>query len=378
MAKIIEPPFFQDVVNQGEERLLKFLEARLPDNYFLIPNLELTSTNPRNGKTQVWEYDLIVVAPHAIYNIENKDWKGRIQGDEYYWYLNDMPQQNPLKSGKIKTAILASKLREKNSIWRSAWVQNMVTLSFPNTYKPILSSETKELTFILNQFLIDYLTNSNRVNKSANEISSFQKDIVNFLSGKQSKKKPTEKKEIYDYEIIKVLLQEENYSEYLAKAKGIESAPFKRIKEYALQVQGLTKEELDQKEKQIKNQYVALNKLKVKPFILNVEFKIDNANHYFYEILDLLDENSLRSECRNKTFTYNEKISILKNVISALKEAHKENIYHRDINPDNVFLSDGYAFLGNFGKSYFIDHEKNGYTVMATINEMNASPYHPY
>lgn len=61
----------------------------------------------------------------------------------------------------------------------------------------------------------------------------------------------------------------------------------------------------------------------------------------------------------------------------ALKEAHKESIFHRDINPDNIYLSSGYAYLGNFGKSYFIDHSEEGYTVMPTINQNNATAYHP-
>src|ERR1700712_1439316 len=108
MAKIIKPPYFESVVNAGEKRLLDFLEINLPEDYFLIPNIEIASTNPRNGKTQYWEYDLIVVAPHAIYNIENKDWKGRIEGDDNYWYVNDRQRQNPLKTGRQKTAILAS------------------------------------------------------------------------------------------------------------------------------------------------------------------------------------------------------------------------------------------------------------------------------
>ncbi|WP_255345387.1 serine/threonine-protein kinase [Pontibacter sp. BAB1700] len=92
---------------------------------------------------------------------------------------------------------------------------------------------------------------------------------------------------------------------------------------------------------------------------------------------DFLDENSLRAEARSKTFTFDEKLNIIKNVMTALKESHKENIYHRDINPDNIYLISGYAYLGNFGKSYFSDHNEQGFTVMATINESNATPYHP-
>jgi len=377
MARIIKPPYFESVVNAGEKRLLDYLELNLPEDYFLIPNVEIASTNPRNNRTQYWEYDLIVVAPHAVYNIENKDWKGRIDGDDNYWYLNDRQKPNPLKTGRQKTAILASKLREQEYSWGKAWVQNMVTLSYPNSFVPSLWQEAGKLSFQLNDQLINYLTNPDHVGKSAHDIADIQKSIVDFLIGNQSRKAPDEKREVEGYEIIEIIQQEPNFTEYLVKPKGVTSSIRKRVKEFSLQVSGLSLEELRNREEAIKNQYKALHKIKAKPFILNVEFKIDEENHMFYEISDFLDENSLRAEARSKTFTFHEKIGILKNVMAALKEAHKENIYHRDINPDNIYMSSGYAYLGNFGKSYFSDHNEQGYTVMATINEMNATPYHP-
>ena len=343
----------------------------------MVPNVEIASTNPRNNRTQYWEYDLIVVAPHAIYNIENKDWKGRIEGDDNYWYVNDKQRNNPLRTGRQKTAILASKLKEHQYDWGKAWIQNMVTLSFPNTYTPSLWQEAGKLTFQLDEKLIEYITDPYGVGKLENDIADIQKDIIEFLIGNQSKKAPDEKREVEGYEIIEVLQQEPNFTEYLVKPKGVTSSIRKRVKEFSLQVSGLSPEELRKREESIKNQYKALHKIKAKPFILNVEFKIDEENHLFYEISDFLDENSLRAEARSKTFTFQEKIGIIRNVMAALKEAHKENIYHRDINPDNIYMSSGYAYLGNFGKSYFTDHNEQGYTVMATINEMNATPYHP-
>ncbi|WP_435134808.1 methylation-associated defense system protein kinase MAD6 [Formosa sp. A9] len=377
MAKIIKPPYFESVVNAGEKRLLDYLEVNLPDSYYLVPNVEIASTNPRNNRTQYWEYDLIVVAPHAVYNIENKDWKGRIEGDDNYWYVNDKQRNNPLRTGRQKTAILASKLKEHQYDWGKAWIQNMVTLSFPNTYTPSLWQEAGKLTFQLDEKLIEYITDPYGVGKLENDIANIQKDIIEFLIGNQSKKAPDEKREVEGYEIIEVLQQEPNFTEYLVKPKGVTSSIRKRVKEFSLQVSGLSPEELRKREESIKNQYKALHKIKAKPFILNVEFKIDEENHLFYEISDFLDENSLRAEARSKTFTFQEKIGILRNIMAALKEAHKENIYHRDINPDNIYMSSGYAYLGNFGKSYFTDHNEQGYTVMATINEMNATPYHP-
>ena len=40
-------------------------------------------------------------------------------------------------------------------------------------------------------------------------------------------------------------------------------------------------------------------------------------------------------------------------------------------------MSGGYAYLGNFGNAYFLDHEEQGYTVHPTITEGNATAYHP-
>lgn len=377
MAKIIKPPYFESVVNAGEKRLLDYLEVNLPDSYYLVPNVEIASTNPRNNRTQYWEYDLIVVAPHAIYNIENKDWKGRIEGDDNYWYVNDKQRNNPLRTGRQKTAILASKLKEYRHGFGKAWVQNMVTLSYPNYDSPIISWEAQKLTHLLNEKLIEYLTDPYSVGKLEDDITDIQNEIVEFLIGNFSKKSVEEKREVEGYEIIEILQQEPNFTEYLVKPKGVTSSIRKRVKEFSLQVSGLSPEELRKREEAIKNQYNALHQIKAKPFILNVEFRIDEENHLFYEISDFLDENSLRAEARSKTFTFQEKISILRNVMAALKEAHKGNIYHRDINPDNIYMSSGYAYLGNFGKSYFTDHNEQGYTVMATINEMNATPYHP-
>ena len=377
MAKIIKPPYFESVVNAGEKRLLDFLEINLPEDYYLIPNVEIASTNPRNNRTQYWEYDLVVVAPHAIYNIENKDWKGRIEGDDNYWYVNDRQKPNPLKTNRQKTAILASKLKEANFSWGKAWVHNLVTLSYSNSIPPLLWQEAGKLTFELKDGLINFITNPDNTGNYKNTINEIQKEIVDFLIGAQSQKSPEDKKIVNGHEVIEILQQEPNFTEYLVKPKGVTSSIRKTIKEYALQVAGLSPEELRKREQTIKNQYKALNKIKANPFILNVEFYVDEENHLFYETSDFLYENSLRAEANKKTFTFQQKIDIIKNIMSAIKEAHSQNIYHRDINPDNIYISNGYAYLSNFGKSYFTDHNEQGYTVMATINEMNATPFHP-
>ncbi|WP_449400753.1 hypothetical protein [Chryseobacterium wanjuense] len=55
--------------------------------------------------------------------MKTKDWKRCIEGDDHYWYLNDRQMHNPLRTGRQKTAILASKLKEANFAWGKAWIQ---------------------------------------------------------------------------------------------------------------------------------------------------------------------------------------------------------------------------------------------------------------
>lgn len=85
MAKLCPHKYYEGPVNAGEERLFRFLEVNLPNDYFIIPNGEYPSINVRGG-VEYWEYDCIVVTPHAIYHLENKDWKGRIEGDDNSFY----------------------------------------------------------------------------------------------------------------------------------------------------------------------------------------------------------------------------------------------------------------------------------------------------
>lgn len=377
MAEIKYCANYEGPVNEGEERLQKFLEANLPDEYIILPGIELASLNPRNNQVQYLEYDCIVVAPHAIYNIENKDYSGRLEGDDDYWYHRDKEMRNPHKTLRFKTSVLTSKLREKNREWGKAWIQSIVTLSHPSQLLQGLYGSHVKATFLLNDQLVDYIKDPYRVGKLSGDIVRIYRDIADEICGTASRKHTNRRKEVQGHEIIEVLDQEKNYTEYLAKPKGVTSGVKKRIKEYALDVPTLNPAQKAKRELQIQNAYKALRRIKSNPFILNVQFNIDEEAHKFYEITDFLDENTLRAEMKRRTFTIEDKLRIVSNLISALRAAHEADVYHRDLNPENVYLTGGYACLGNFGKAFFTDHLEEGFTVMATITEQTATAYHP-
>ena len=377
MATIVKVKFGSSTVNAGEERLLEFLKVGLPDNYFIVPNVEFSNTNQRR-QVQYFEYDCLVVTPHAIYNIENKDWSGRIEGDDTMWYLNDSEQRNPHKTVGFKSRVLNSKLKAQNTSWGRVWIDSLVTLSNSRQSKAGLYGDCLNATYLLDEKLISYLTSPQAVNKTEGCVADIYVAVKDYICGTLSRHTYRKRKEIKGMVILETLQQDKCFTEFLCRAKGIASAQKKRVKEYTLDLTGLSGEALQVREKQIQNQYHALSLIKSNPFILNVQFDFDEENQYFYEITDYLDETSLRSELRRKTFTQDEKLKIIFNVIEALKTAHEANVFHRDLNPENIYLSNGYALLGNFGKSYFQDHSDLGYTVAVTLDEHNATAYHAF
>ncbi|MCW3084038.1 MAG: serine/threonine protein kinase [Bacteroidetes bacterium] len=377
MAEIKHCGKYQSPVNAGEERLLEFLKVNLPDNFYILPGIEIANLNPRNNQVQYLEYDCLVITPHAVYNIENKDYAGRLEGDDDFWYHKEKEMRNPHKTVRFKTSVLNSKLKTIDPSWSRVWIQSIVTLSHPLQNLSGLFGNHTKATFKLDENLIDAIKNPYNVGKMKEDIQDIYLKVTNEICGTAQQRKPEQRKEIEGYEILEVLDQEKNYTEYLVKPKGVTSAVRKRIKEYALDMPSLPEDKRQKREKQIKNQYTALHKIKTNPFILNVQFILDEQNHQFFlEITDYLDENSLRAELKRKTFTFEEKLHIIDNIITALKAAHEVGIFHRDISPENIFLTGGYACLGNFGKSYFSDHQEEGYTVQATLTEQTATAYH--
>lgn len=74
---------------------------------------------------------MIVVAPHAVYHIENKDWGGNLEGDDYAWFRSGQEVANPHKTANLKSRVLASKIKSAHPDWNFGQIITLVTLSNP-------------------------------------------------------------------------------------------------------------------------------------------------------------------------------------------------------------------------------------------------------
>ena len=86
-------------------------------------------------------------------------------------------------------------------------------------------------------------------------------------------------------------------------------------------------------------------------------------NDTAYIVMEFLEGETLKERlAREGRFGPDEALPIIKTVLQTLEEVHKENIIHRDIAPDNIFLcSDGSIKLIDFGASRYatVQHSKS-------------------
>lgn len=377
MAKICNPKFSTGPVNAGEERLLKFLESKLPENYLIVPNGEYPSMNAQ-GAVQYWEYDCIVVAPHAIYNIENKDFKGRLEANDDSWFCNDIEKPNPIKSATYKGKLLASYLKKKDHHFGLAWVDSIVTLSSLGQNKAGFEkgSYCDNKTFLLNDELVDYIMDNDRLHKSPNAISQLQYAIVQYLVG-SSEAKSKKKTEICNYIIDEIITANEDYVEYLCHSKFFNDKKLK-VRDYALDRAGMSPMQLERHNKLVHNAEMSEESLPASPLIIKNKCQTSEDGNHYYVISDYLEEHSLRSAMQRNTFTDKDKVAIILDLAKALALAHENNVIHRDVCPENIYIqADRHAALANFGLSYNILHEADKLNVSVSMDAFDRNPYTP-
>ena len=374
MAQLRKPLHDDGPVNAGEQRLLDFLCVKLPNNYMVIPNLNISIAG-KNRVMRYWEYDSIVVAPHAVYHIENKDWGGNLEGDDWAWFRSGQEVANPHKTAGLKSRILAGKIKNLHPDWHFGQILTAVTLSNPQQSKFGLdpTCDCYKQTFTLGNELIEFLTNPEVVGRNPGSILDLQGQLSDLLTGQSVEHRKAERKEIFNYQIEEVLQEAENFTEYLCVPKFIATAHYK-IREYPLDVVGKSPKELEKLTLKVQNASIAQDKIGVSPYIVKTECRMNEEQTYYYEISRYQDESSLRSKLRQKTFKQTDKISIILDVAHALKAAHQEQVYHRDVCPENIYVFEGgKAALANFGMAWFVEHSELSFTVNNSIN--TKSPY---
>jgi serine/threonine protein kinase len=112
-----------EAAHDSERNAIHHVVSGLPGTFTVYSNAWLVEPNGT-----IFETDLVVVAPHAIYVVEVKGFRGRVEGNDNDWYVPE-PIRNPLKLNRLTAQKLRARLKAVGTSVGRAWVEGLVFLS---------------------------------------------------------------------------------------------------------------------------------------------------------------------------------------------------------------------------------------------------------
>lgn len=198
--------------HDAERQALRCLVEGLPSTFTVYGNAWLVE---RTGV--IYELDAIVVAPFAVFVVEIKSYRGRIEGTDHDWYIPN-PIPSPLKLNRLTAQALKSLLKRESYQAGQLWVEGLVFLS-ATTDSGVKGPASKDrihtrktiLAALQDQALIERLSNRRNLTPT----SAGEKDLLKLLQGVQSGPKPIRR--VREYEIIDTISVHDTFTELLGK-----------------------------------------------------------------------------------------------------------------------------------------------------------------
>ncbi len=100
-----------------------------------------------------------------------------------------------------------------------------------------------------------------------------------------------------------------------------------------------------------------------------------SADDLLYYIMPYIEGEPLRAKlAREGELPIGEVARILRDVADALAYAHRHNVVHRDIKPDNVLLSDNHALVADFGVAKAVSESTGGASSLTSLGVALGTP----
>lgn len=198
--------------HDAERQALRFLVEGLPSTFTVYGNAWLVE---RSGV--VYELDAVVVAPHAVFVVEIKSYRGAIEGTDYDWYIPE-PIKSPVPLNRKTAQVLHSLMKRESYQTGQLWTQGLVFLS-ATTNCGVRGAASKDrihtrktiLPALQDRAFIDRLANRALTPTTP----ATEADIHRVLTSAPRGARPTRR--VREYEIISALETHDTCQELLAK-----------------------------------------------------------------------------------------------------------------------------------------------------------------
>lgn len=198
--------------HDAERQAHRFLVEGLPPDFTVYGNPWLVE---RSGV--IYELDAVVVAPHAIFVVEIKSYRGRIEGTDNDWWLPEKIR-SPLKLNRITSQVLKTQLRNANYQAGQVWTEGFVFLSAttdvgvrgPASNDRVHTRKTI-LAALQDPSFITRLSQGRAQTPSA----SAERELLELFTGAQRGPKPVRR--VREYEVVGTLDHHETFTELLGR-----------------------------------------------------------------------------------------------------------------------------------------------------------------
>lgn len=342
MAKLIQLPNSRPA-NPSEAQVVQVLVDRLPNTYTVIPNAEIAQAGG-----PPFEYDVIVIAPHAVYVVEAKRWLGGIQGDDFTWLVAGIHHRpNPWLTANNKARVIKNAIEGRLPGLGRFWTEAVVAI-VDDQGSLNLRGKCRERVFHLADlpaFLMDAAALAGKAGDLRPQRAHLETAVQQAARGRQSG--PLQ---YGSYKVIETLSRRDLVSEFLARNLLLPDSPPVRLRVFSYNPY-LPADQLESHKASLRREAEALQKIGYHPNLITLrsfEASPEDPN-LLLEITDWSESGALRALMSTEPLSLERKLELALGITAGLKAAHNAGVIHRDLRPENVLIGgDGEPRLMNF------------------------------
>ncbi len=339
--------------NASETRAITELAKALSDDFIIFHNFELATPHG-----MPYEFDMCVVAPHAVYHVEVKGYRGQIRGDQHQWiFENGAVTPSPIPLANKKTKILAGKLRGRDPRMDDVFVETLILLTDERANAKLRDDQADKV-LCLPEALEEIRAPRGRAGRN---IAPLHDRICEALFQTKPRKRVTQ---IGLYDIVERISQNDRRTVFLGHHRYIKTRPQTILKVFHFNIYASEAE----KQKQIEAIFHDQNALRLLGAHANL---IDTGDFFAWEdnkfVLptEYVDGGRpLRmwiDEGVAERAPYAKKADVITAVAKGLTHAHQHGVIHRDVRPMNIVVSrSGVVKLVNFDLALIKGHPEVG------------------
>jgi len=199
--------------HDAERQAIRFLVEGLPDTYTVYGNPWLVE---RSGV--IYELDAVVVAPHAVFVVEIKSYRGTIHGTDSDWWTPEK-RPSPLRLNRKTAQVLKSHLRDTTYQAGQVWTEGFVFLSATTDSRvrgPASNDRVHTRATLLAALQSPELIERLSGGRARTPSSAAERELLELFTGAQQRG-PKPVRRVREYEIVETLDASDTFSELLGK-----------------------------------------------------------------------------------------------------------------------------------------------------------------